>query len=52
MKKITKIEIEFLIELLEKSKRRYDGFDIVLENTKLHNVDVYFLQQKLEEYNC
>lgn len=42
-------EINFILELLEKSKRKWSGNDVVLENSKLHNVDIYFLQQKLEE---
>lgn len=42
-------EIDFIIELLEKTKRKYNGFDVLLEDTKLHNVDIYFLQNKLEK---
>lgn len=48
MKKLNENETRFLINLLENSKRRYSGHDVVLEESKLHNVDRYFLQQKLE----
>lgn len=51
MKQINNQEIEFLIDLLEMVKRRYSGYDVELENTKLHNVDIYFLQNKLEKLN-
>lgn len=51
MDEITSKEAEFLIELLEQNKSRYSNGEVVLKNDrrtiKLHNVDIYFLQQKL-----
>ena len=47
--KITNEEIVFMQELLERNKRSWNGHDVVLADSKLHNVDIYFLQQKLDE---
>ena len=47
--KITHQEITFMQELLERNKRRYNGHDVILADSKLHNVDIYFLQQKLDD---
>lgn len=53
MQGITHKEAEFLILLLEENKRKYNGDDVVVgdhkRSVKMHNVDIYFLQQKLEK---
>lgn len=50
MEKVTRQEINYLINLLERQKR--GGFktrDVEVEIARLDETDVYFLQQKLEK---
>lgn len=46
---ITNNEITFIQEALERVKRRYNGHDVELVDSKLHNVDIYNLQNKLDK---
>jgi hypothetical protein len=51
MEKLNNIEIQYLIDILNKKmkKRRYNGDSIITDNVTTHSVDIYFLIGKLEK---